>query len=243
MRVAFNDRDRSAEIILINPGNKTKSYRLDWVQLKAREMGGYDEMNEQQADNYPTASDMLRFSPKQVTLEPGGRQLVKLGARRPRDLANGEYRSHLRFTLLPDEQDADTEGKTGINLNLLLNYTIPVIIRQGALDYQVTIDSLQVDKIEVNDENRYNFIVNLTRSGHNSTFGSINVFWTRSNSNNEIKVAELNSLNFYSDVNHITRRLHWQPKDIAPSSGKFRVVYKGGKEFRGKILAEKTFNL
>lgn len=227
----------------MNSGEKTKSYRLEWVQLKANEQGGYDELTEQQAANFPTASDMLRFSPKQVTLEPGGRQIVKIGARRPRDLASGEYRSHLRFTLLPDEQPSSSDNEPGLRLNLLLNYTIPVILRQGPLDYAVTIDSLQVDRVMVKDEARFNLLIDLSRSGQNSTYGSVNVFWTPLGGGGEIKVAELNSLNFFPDVSQINRRLVWQPKDVTPTAGKYRVVFNGDKEFRGMVLAEKTFTL
>jgi P pilus assembly chaperone PapD len=242
-RVAINDRERSAQVILINTGNETKSFRLGWSQKKALPTGGYQNLNEQQSANFPIASSMLRFSPKQVTLGPGGRQTVKLGARRSKGLANGEYRSHLQFTALPPPNTADAAEQTSIRLRPMVSYTIPVILRQGALDYKVAINAMDVKQLIVQGKSRYELFVSASRSGTSSTFGRFRAYWTPNNENKEIEAGLLNGVHFFPETSEFYKTISWQLESQAPVSGKLRIVYEGQKEFRGIILAEKIFNL
>jgi fimbrial chaperone protein len=243
MRVILNDRDRSAEVILINSSDKVRTYRLEWVEKRALPLGGYQDLNEQESANFPTASQMFRMSPKQVTLAPNQRQIVKLAARRPQGLANGEYRSHLKFTVLPDEKQLPTEQQAGIVLNLMLNYSIPVILRQGPINSNVDIDSAKIEQSIVDGEVRYNIEVLMSRSGLSSAYGSIKAYWLPNGGKEEINLGILNSVNFYSELKQAKFVVAWQKPEIPPSGGRLRIVYEGAKEYQGKTLAEKTITL
>ena len=50
------------------------------------------------------ADGMLSWSPRQITLQPGTAQVVRLMVRKPEGLAEGEYRSHLDFMDLVADQ-------------------------------------------------------------------------------------------------------------------------------------------
>jgi fimbrial chaperone protein len=242
-RAAINDRERSAEIILINNGDKTKTYRLGWKQQRALPEGGYEELDELQSKNFATASNMLRFSPRQVTLKPNERQIVKLGVRRPKDLPDGEYRSHLLFMALPTEDKVEqSSGAAGVQLKLLLNYSIPVFVRKGKLNYDVVINEAHIDRKEKADGTQYKIVVAFERSGIHGTYGSIQAYWTPNNSKEEIKVGTLNGVNLFAELKTITREVTWQPT-TPPTSGKLRIAYEGGQEFSGKVLAEKVIEL
>ena len=242
-RIAINDRERSGEVILINTGDKTQSYRLQWEQKRALSEGGYVDLDEQQSKNFPTASNMLRFSPRQVTLKPNERQVVKLGVRRSKDLADGEYRSHLLFMALPTEDKVEqTTGAAGIQLKLLLNYSIPVFVRKGKLNYDVVINEAHIEQNEKDDGTQYKIVVAFARSGIHGTYGSIQAYWTPNNSKEEIKVGTLNGVNLFAELNTIKREVTWQPT-TPPTSGKLRIAYEGGQEFSGKVLAEKVIDL
>ena len=54
-------------------------------------------LNIQVSDVKNFLKNMVRISPSQVRLAPGERQIVKLAIRKPKDLAEQEYRSHLAF--------------------------------------------------------------------------------------------------------------------------------------------------
>lgn len=243
MRVAINDRERSAQVILINTSNQIRSYRIGWVQKRALSIGGYQDLNTEESANFPTASQMFRISPKQVTLAPNQRQIVKVAARRPKGLADGEYRSHLKFTVLPEKASEETGDKGGIVLKVMLNYSIPVILRQGKIDSEVNIDTAKIIKSSVNEQTKYEVEVGMSRSGLSSSYGAIYAFWQPNEGGEEIKLGILNSVNFYSELNQATFKLAWQKPEIPPVNGRLRISYEGIKEFQGITLAERYFNL
>ncbi|MFT6907859.1 MAG: fimbrial chaperone protein [Oleiphilaceae bacterium] len=243
LRVAINDRERSAQVILINTGDESRSYRIGWVQKKALALGGYQDLNEEESANFPTASQMFRMSPKQVTLAPNQRQVIKMAARRPKGLADGEYRSHLKFTVLPKQIDETTVAERGIVLNLMLNYTIPVILRQGPTEVDVSISEGNIVKSIVNDKIKYDIAVTMSRSGPSSAHGSLYAYWQPNNGGEETRLGILNSVNFYQELSQKTFTINWQKPDIPPVNGRLRITYEGKKEFQGVTLAEKYFNL
>jgi hypothetical protein len=186
---------------------------------------------------------MFRISPKQVTLAPNQRQIVKIAARRPKGLADGEYRSHLKFTVLPEKADEETDDKEGIVLKVMLNYSIPVILRQGEINTEVNIENAKIIKSLVKERTKYEVEVTMSRSGISSSYGAIHAFWKPNGSGEEIKLGILNSVNFYTDLNQATFKLVWQKSEIPPVNGRLRVTYEGSKEFQGVTLAERYFNL
>ncbi|MCP4320538.1 MAG: molecular chaperone [Alteromonadales bacterium] len=240
-RVVINDRERSSKVVLINTGTKTRTYRVGWAEKRALSQGGYYDLNAEEAKGFPTASNMFRVSPKQVTLVPGQRQIIKLLARRPKGLADGEYRSHLKFTVLPSSDKEEEGGPGSVKLKVLLNYTIPAILRQGENDFNVSVKNI---KLDVNKEQkRTTIIVDASRSGSASTFGNFKAYWTPTGSNKESRVGELNAVNFYPEVKQSSFKLFWQNDDFNLKKGKLRVTYEGGKEYRNIIFAEKTIQL
>lgn len=165
-RVIFSGRTRSAELILKNIGAKRTTYRLDVIDFEIDESGNMTA-SEDFADS---AKSMLRFSPRQVTLEPGTMQKVKLLLRKSSSLANGEYRSHLKFQALPDQSiGADVEASTtseGLSVKLipLIGLSIPVVAQHGELSTKLGLTAKKSgNKIHAT----------LTRSGERSVFGDI----------------------------------------------------------------------
>ena len=98
-RVIFEGRERSQELLLLNTGDTSKTYRIHFKQLLMTEQGGFAAVESPAF----SASQAVRFSPRQVTLAPGSSQTVRLLLRKPKGFADGEYRSHLTFSELPDD--------------------------------------------------------------------------------------------------------------------------------------------
>ena len=242
-RAVINDRERSAQVILLNTSDTIKTYRLGWAQKRALPDGGYVDLDEITSSDFPVASDMLRFSPRQVMLRPNERQIVKIGARRPRDLADGEFRSHLLFTALPSEDKQVEKNQTGVRLKLMLNYAIPIILRQGSLDYDVVISNAKILTVKKAKGTQYKIAVSFKRTGLHSTYGAMQAYWTPNDGGQEIKVATLNGVHLYSELETINRTMTWQPESFSPTSGKLRIAYEGGQEFYGEIFAEKVLFL
>jgi len=241
-RVLIDDRERSAKVILINTGDTVKTYRVNWTENMALAGGGYRELTKEEAKNAPIASSMFRVSPKQVTLAPGQKQIVKLLARRPKDLADGEYRSHLNFIALPNKKKNGTKDEiASITLDVLLSYSIPVMLRQGKKDYTFTIDNTKLDV--TNKGTKTEIVVDISRTGQTSLYGNFKAYWTSKGSNKEVKVAELNSVNVYAEITKNSYRLFWQNDDLKSKKGTLRVYFEGIKEFKSIIFDEKINKL
>lgn len=238
-RVQFNPSDRTTDVTLINTSQVTTTYRLEWAEKKAKANGGYTDLDSAAAANFPVASKMLRFSPKQVTLKPNERQTIKLAIRRPQGLADGEYRSHLLFRALPPtknsvEKDQQTASTV---IAVVLNFAIPVVIQQGTPNYTVNANSA---RILFNPSKKDGSVeVDLSRSGIHSVIGNISAYWTPAGGKEQL-IAKLGDYNFWPELSSARATLNWVGTDFAPADGKLRLVYEGVKDFRGKILFEKN---
>lgn len=241
-RVQFNANDRTADVTLINTSKFTTTYRLGWVEKKAKINGGYHDLSATEAANFPVASNMIRFSPKQVTLKAGERQTVKLAIRRPQNLAVGEYRSHLQFKALPPRtaEEGFNPNAAATAVNIILNFAIPVVVQQGALEYDLAITGA---RINFNPSQKTGSVdVDLTRSGIHSVAGHLNAYWTP-NGGQERLLAKAGDFNFWPELSRTTATLGWVGADFALTDGKLRIVYEGVKDFRGKVFFDKTFNI
>lgn len=170
-RVIFEGRERSQELLLINTGTSAKKYRIGFKQLKMTSSGGYEAVGKQERETSKFASDAVRFSPRQVILQPGMAQTVRLLVRKPKGFTDGEYRSHLTFSEIPMEGDQfgvaqdDSNNGFAFRMRPLLGISIPVIVRQGKLEQAVDIKKPEVIANELNLE--------LHRLGQASVYGEI----------------------------------------------------------------------
>ncbi|MBU1619225.1 MAG: fimbria/pilus periplasmic chaperone [Gammaproteobacteria bacterium] len=240
LRVVFNDQDRSQEISLINSSNEEMVYRIEWVEQQAAEGGGYKILDKNNLpDYYKAASTFIRFSPRQVRLKPGERQTVKLSARKPANLAKGEYRSHLLLKAIPKPP----EQAAGLVMRAIVSYTLPIMIRHGepSFDVSVTSASLALDKTGTNGA----LTVMLNKKGDYSSIGNLVAYWKPTGSAKEIQIARLNDLSIYREVTQAKPTLQWLgTTPIAKTNGALRIEYTGVKEYRNKkVLAEQIFQI
>jgi P pilus assembly chaperone PapD len=238
MRVIFEDRTRSESIVLINSSKKVKTYRIQWQQKLALIEGGYHNMTEAEIEKFPISSSMIRMSPKQVTLAPGQRQVIKLSLRRPRNLSDGEYRSHLLFKELPSRTGLDGQ-KAGIQLNMTMNFTMPIIVRQGNIQQNSRIDDIELSQSKKTGKHKLK--VKLSREGKKSSIGDIIVYFTPKKGGKKVEVARLSHFNFYHELTNVVAKPSWFGGSV--QAGKLEVIYKGSKEISGEVIARKEFNI
>jgi fimbrial chaperone protein len=245
-RVAFGPTDRTTDVTLINISQTTNTYRIEWSEKKAKSEGGYEDLTAATVGNFPVASSMLRYSPKQVTLKAGERQTIKMAVRRPQGLANGEYRSHLVFKAippmgptLPDKPEPESAGAS-TKVDILLTFTIPVVVKHGPVVYQVALEDAAIVYNAATKTG--NVIVNLSRSGTNSVIGNLDAYWTPAGGSEQL-IAKSGDFNFWPEINKVKASLNWVGTSFAESDGKLRIVYEGTKDFRGNVFFDKTINI
>jgi hypothetical protein len=121
---------------------------------------------------------MIIYAPRRVTLAPHQPQAIRIAARPPQGLPDGEYRVHLLFRAIPPAtpvvQAAASVPEKGLRFQLTPVYgvTIPVIVRLGNLQATAGIANVHLDKGQ--DGNSV-VSLELSRSGTRSTFGEVRV--------------------------------------------------------------------
>jgi P pilus assembly chaperone PapD len=230
-RVTFDARHRTAALTVMNSGNKAATYRISFVQMVMNEKGQVRELSpEEQAHN--PADQLVRFSPRQVYLEPGIAQTVRLQVRKPETLADGEYRSHLLFRMLPNpeaqEQDKQGRGEPGggldVQLSVVYGVAVPVIVRHGELWSKVALQPIGIVNPTDKDPSKA-LVVQLSRSGTESTYGDLIATFVEKNGH-EVPLSRMNGLAVYSPNPIRTVRMPLSPPaGLELRGGRIRVAY------------------
>lgn len=169
---------RSAEVILNNIGDEPATYRIS-AEFRRMDASGSLEDVASPTDAEKAARDMLIFAPRRVTLAPREPQSIRIAARPPAGLPDGEYRVHLLFRAIPPATPvtaAPGAPAKGVSFKLVPVYgvTIPVIVRLGNLSAEAGISNIHVEK----NDGSPAIAMELSRTGSRSTFGEIRVLRT-----------------------------------------------------------------
>jgi P pilus assembly chaperone PapD len=247
-RIVFEKNQRAAQIDLINNGAKPATYRLSLVNRRMTEAGQFVAA-ETAAPGERFADDMLRFSPRQITLQPGTAQTVRVMLRKPAELADGEYRTHLQFEKLPDvegsasieNQGTGADGKgIGVVLNALVGASVPVIVRQGTLSANVSLAQLALKK----DETQHQVLtLQFEREGSSSVYGDLSVTFTPRGGKPQ-PLAQVGGIAVYTPnrVRQVALPLE-VPKGLELAHGTLEVSYRERPEAGGKLLAQANLEL
>ena len=76
-RLVFEGRVRNAELSLVNTGSDITTYRIEFVRLRMREDGSFENVDAA-GPGERFSDELVRYSPRQVTLEPGVPQAIRL---------------------------------------------------------------------------------------------------------------------------------------------------------------------
>ena len=171
-RVVLNG-SRGTEIVLNNIGDDVATYRVSVELRRMTPDGMLHDVIDPNAEE-KLAESMMVYAPRRVTLAPHEPQTIRIAARAPKDLPDGEYRVHLLFRAVPPPTpvEAPTDAK-GISFKLTTIYgvTIPVIARFGNLEAKAGISDVKL----THADGKPAVSVHLTRNGERSTFGEVRV--------------------------------------------------------------------
>lgn len=174
-RIVLDGR-KGAEIVLNNIGDEPAVYRVSVEFRRMTTDGGLEDVTEPNAAD-KTAADMIIYAPRRVTLAPHEPQAIRIAARPPQGLPDGEYRVHLLFRAIPPAtpvvKASAPEEEKGLHFQLTPVYgvTIPVIVRLGNLQATAGIANVHLDRKDGNSV----VGLDLSRNGGRSTFGEVRV--------------------------------------------------------------------
>jgi hypothetical protein len=174
-RLVFENRTRTAEVVLDNVGAKPATYRISLVLRRMTPDGRLIDVETPSAAEQQALA-MVSFAPRRVVLAPNQPQSIRVAVRRPADLPEGEYRVHMLFRGIPDsppptaEQSSPAEG-FAVQLIPIYGVTIPVIIRNGDLEAAATIVAPRLERADGKEMLAFD----LARTGTGSTYGEVRV--------------------------------------------------------------------
>lgn len=172
-RIVLNG-SRGTEIVLSNIGDDVATYRVS-VELRRMKPDGSLEDVSEASEREKTAQNMILYAPRRVTIAPNQPQTIRIAARAPAGLPDGEYRAHLLFRAVPAPRPvAPPTQVKGVSFELIPIYgvTIPVVVRMGNLAAKVGIANVAL--AQANGKPAVS--LDLTRAGDRSVFGDVRVF-------------------------------------------------------------------
>ena len=248
--MVFEARTRSAKVTLANRGSATATFRISLIDMAMDDFGQMGQAAPEDT-SLPSAKNLIRYAPRQIDIAPGATQVVRLSLRKPANLADGEYRSHMFFRAVPPEgagrsvtDDTPLEkGELRIQLVPIYGVTIPIIVRNGQLSTDAGMQNLVLK--DATDTEPQKLEIELTRAGNRSAFGDLVALYRPADGGDEIVVGRISRVAVYTPNAKRTVVLTLRVPDgvsLKPG-GAIHVTFRETDEEGGKVLAESDFAL
>ena len=217
-RVVLDGR-RGAEVILNNIGDDVATYRVTAELRRMTPDGNLVDVAEPNAGE-KAAQEMLLYAPRRITLPPNQPQAIRLTARAPEGLPDGEYRVHMLFRAIPPARPQVAPEKiegVAFQLRPIYGVTIPVIVRLGNLEAKAALSNVR----KVTEGGKPAISLDINRNGSRSTYGEIRVF----KPGVEKPIALASGIAVYTEVGQRSVTIPVDPEQVANASGKVTVQY------------------
>ena len=217
-RIVLDGR-RGTEIILKNIGDDVATYR---VSVEFRRMGEDGKLIDVElpSDQEKAAEEMILYAPRKVVLPPDQPQAIRLSARAPQGLPDGEYRVHMLFRAIPAPNAVTAPQKVdgvAFQLRPIYGVTIPVIVRLGNLEAKAGLSNVR----KVTDGGKPAISLDIVRSGSRSTYGEIRVL----KAGIDKPIAMAAGVAVYTEVGQRSVTVPIDPAQLANATGQVTVQY------------------
>lgn len=241
-RLVFEKQKRSAELTLTNNGKEASTYRIQTVNSRMTETGERENIEGEPQKGELFADKLVRFAPRQIRLKPGEQQTIRVMARIPNRLNDGEYRTGLSFQWIPEpgdpqiSKDSQEADDISVRLEFSFGVTIPVIIRHGGLSA-----TGKIVKTNVKTTEKGKFLeVRVSREGNQSLYGDLSVYFVNADGK-EYLIKTIGGVAIYVPNPHRIFSM-LLPEDLPTGKGtgkeRLRVEYRERKESGGKLIAD-----
>ena len=230
-RIVLNG-SRGTEVILKNIGDEVATYR---ISVEFRRMGEDGKLADVELPNEveKAAQEMILYAPRKVVLPPDQPQAIRLSARAPEGLPDGEYRVHMLFRAIPAPQPVTAAQKVegvAFQLRPIYGVTIPVIVRLGNLEAKAALSNVR----KVADDGKAAISLDISRSGSRSTYGEIRVL----KAGIEKPIAMASGVAVYTEIGQRSVTVPIDPAQLANATGEVTVQYAEPTDTRPVTIAE-----
>ena len=240
-RVVLDEKTRTAEVTLLNTTEVANVYRMSWQDKEQTGLGSYINVEMPEENNHGV-SEMVRQSPRKVTIEPGKYQRIRLRLRMPSDLPDGEYRSHLVMKMVEDDikkkkEVAEKVNSVIVKLTAKVSFSIPIMVRKGQNNSVASISTMDLDASEPNNPK---LTVGLAHSGEYSNYGSVKVYMKNGAAGDVVEIGDVGNVALFRETKLRELTVPLKVPNI-PRGAIVQVVYEGEDEYESEQLATAAF--
>ncbi len=239
-RVIFEGTKRAEVLTLINNTGDELAFRIGWRNMRMTDKGLREIPEGEDAPDLKTLDKMVIFAPRRVVIAPGGSQQIRLMLRKPKDLAEGEYRSHLWVRPEADAVKFDPNpaeaGKAAVQIKMLAGVSLPVFVRNGKMTATAKLENATLKTLN----GKMNITMDLTRQGNRSVYGDLDFICT--SGAEEAVVRQVRGIAIYTEVEKRTLEYNF-PVGATGACTAMRIVYTADKDdplFKGNVIAQTT---
>lgn len=230
-RLEFQPGQRSAEVALINEGDQLTRFRIQVVEKAMNELTQLVDL-----DSVPefSAAKMVRYAPRSVTLEPRGKQVIRVFVRVPNGSVDGEYRSHLQFVAEPEESSLpspeDRSESSGFSSKLIPLYalSIPIIVQVGTTSGTLELKDARWLPLQGDNSIPSIVMLHVATAGNRSFYGDVTIDFNSDLGGQETVLFQRKGIALYaSDLTYELAFPLNLPPDFKGGSGFLDVRYTG----------------
>ena len=228
-RVVIKSDEKVEVVNVANKSDKTHRYDLTLIDQVMNDQG---QTLRQDTFEY-SVKRMVRFVPKRFTLKPGERQVVRIMVKRPADLADGDYHSHLLFREVPlsvedkkdlkDEREDSGEKKATFEIRALYGIAVPIIVQQGKLESDIALNDVKI--VPASDKAPQSVSIDLTRSGNAEAAVQVAVKYVKPTGGDPVELTSPVWVRMYREVERVTKTIEMKdlPEGVKLAGGKLVV--------------------
>lgn len=241
--VTLTEGKNSAEFSVINAGTATGRYRIELADMMMPEEGALQKVEEGVTLEHSLVP-YARITPRSVEVPPSQSQKFRLLLRLPRDLADGEYRTHAHILMTSTDVEAESEPSAegfGVKLQPRFRVSVPVVYLKGETWFRSTLDHLELQPTEPGRPPVLG--MHFTNEGNRSARGRLVVTLERNGDRHEL--YRLNGFTIYRETNS---RSHAAPLKLPngmelQTGDVLSVTYTETEADDGELITQKTLQL
>jgi len=227
-RFVFDDNHRKDSLQLTNTGLDPARCKMSTINFIMNENGPYKlAVKLDKIQN--SAIKILRYSPRQVTINAGNNQTVKIASRRKPNIKDNEYLSYLKIDCeeLPNPNVKEEEK---INIKPKFVYYVPLHVRVGKLTSSTSFENVTLKE----NNGLYTASFTQIRTGNRSIIG-------------DVKIKEIKSGNILGVSNNTAIYVPFNKKEYSINlkrkpNGPVEIIYTEDVNLRGKLSLSAQIN-
>ncbi len=234
--LVFDGEAGTKALTVKNTGAKEQVYRVSLHNFRMSPDGRMVSAENPGKDEH-FAAGMVRYSPRELVLAPGGSEVVRFQVA---TLRPGEYRTHVLVQQVPDVDALQAspfqhDDSVSMDLQAVFGVAIPLILRQGDLPTAVTFGEARLTALP---DGAPAVAVRLERSGARSVSGALSLL------RNGKEVGMWDGISIYAPTPYRDLLLPVDAKDIAAlSDGSLKATFHEPEDIRNPVAATAVVEL